>query len=278
MTMPISLVLLRHGESESNKAKSLFEAGKILASEDGLMNIHTSERRLTPLGVNQAKTAGSWLTQNWFDEAHESDYRLIVSPYVRAMETAGNLGFGNDWRHDIRVVERNWGEFDQMPYAERARLFQTELKLRKEHAFFWRPTNGETLQDVFSRLRDMTGTLHRECSNKRVLVVSHGETMWVWRTILERMLPQELRAAMLSNDDRIWIHNCRVIEYTRLSEDGTLEPRFVRFRFVNTADPNDPDSNTGWMPLTRRTWTHAELLEFVSTFKTFLPEDEDIAA
>lgn len=273
MTMPVSLVLERHGESESNKAKSLYETGTNFADEGDLMRVHTSERRLTAKGVRQAIAAGNWLRNNWYDASRPDEYRLYVSPYVRAMETAGHTGFGDDWRVDARIVERNWGHFDLIPYQERVKKFTDELKLRKDQAFFWRPTDGETLQDVFLRIRDITASLHRDCSDKKVLIVSHGETMWVWRTVLERLMPMELRNLMLSDDDRIWIHNCRLIEYTRLNEDGTLAPRFVRMRFVNPGSPDDPDTNWDWHEIPRRKWSHQDLLEFTKTFPMFIPTD-----
>lgn len=273
MTMPVSLVLERHGESESNKAKSLYEAGTDFADEGDLMHIHTSERRLTPLGVRQAQKAGLWLRANWYDAERPDDYRFYVSPYVRAMETGGHSGLGDDWKVDARLMERNWGSFDLMPYHERAALFAEELRLRKDHAFFWRPTNGETLQDVFMRTRDITASLHRDCSDKKVLIVSHGETIWVWRTVLERLMPMQLREMMLSNDDRIWIHNCRLIEYTREREDGTLASRFVRMRFVNPENPDDPKTNLGWHEIPRPKWSHQDLIEFARKFPTFIPEE-----
>lgn len=278
MTMPISLVLERHGESESNRAKALFEEGKTFSTEHDLMQVHTSERRLTPKGVEQAKAAGTWLKEHWYDPANPDGYRFYVSPYVRAMETAGHSGIGSKWQCDARLMERNWGSFDQMPYGERARLFQEELRLRKDHAFFWRPTNGETLQDVFLRIRDMTASLHRDCSDKRVLIVSHGETMWVWRTVLERLMPMQLRELMLVDDDRIWIHNCRLIEYTREREDGSLAPRFVRMRFVNPMEPDDAKTNWDWHEIPRVNWSHEDLLTFTEKFPRFIPDTASLEA
>jgi len=270
MTMPISLVLVRHGESESNFAKSRFEAGEPCPGEEGLMQVHTSERRLTPLGIAQAKACGEWLRANWYNPSESAPYRFYVSPYVRAIETAGNIGIGDEWQVDARLMERNWGSFDQMPYADRLKLFQEQLVRRKDHAFFWRPTEGETLQDVFIRLRDMTGSLHRDCSNRKVCVVSHGETMWVWSTVLERLLPMDLREQMLSHDNRIRILNCRIIEYTRVCADRSLSPRLARVRFVNPADPDDPETNSGWREIERKKWSHEDLMAFAQTFPTFL--------
>lgn len=273
--LPTTITLVRHGQSESNLAKDYFETGKRFGREEELMRVHTSERRLTPKGVGQAKAAGLWLRDNLGTPEELAQVRCYVSPYVRAMETAGHLGFGDDWRVDTRLMERNWGDLDQKSYADRVRLFQNELDYRKDYAFFWRPSNGETMQDVFLRTRDMLATLHRECEDKQVLMVNHGETMWVWRTVLERWLPAQLRDAMLSHDDRIWIHNCRIIQYTRFREDGTLAPRLVRMRMVNPSDPENPDVNLPWTPIERKRWSHTGLREYAEGHPCFMDELEE---
>lgn len=198
---------------------------------------------------------------------------MYVSPYARAMETAGHLGFGADWRPDSRIVERNWGEFDQMPYSERLRLFEEQLELRKSHAFYWRPTNGETFQDVFNRLRDLLGSLHRECHAMDVLAVCHGETMWVFRDILEKMMPQDLRDAMMGQNDQTRIRNCRIIQYTREREDGSWSPRLERMRFVNPEAPDDPATNMDWTPIARRRWSSDDLLAYVGALPLFIDDE-----
>ncbi|MDB5189553.1 MAG: phosphoglycerate mutase family protein [Parcubacteria group bacterium] len=274
MTMPRTLTKLRHGESEGNFAKRAFEQGTPILGEEALMAVHTSERRLTKRGIEQAKAAGAWLRENWYDPELDKAglQRMYVSPYARAMETAGHLGFGTDWRPDARIVERNWGEFDQMPYGDRLRLFEEQLQLRKNYAFYWRPTNGETFQDVFNRLRDLLGTLHRECSNMDVLEVSHGETMWVGRDVVEKLMPQELRDELMNQTDQTRIHNCRIIQYTRQCEDGSWSERLERMRFISPERADDPKFNTSWLPIKRKKWSHQDLLDYVGELPTFIPE------
>jgi NAD+ kinase len=273
--MPVDLALVRHGESESNLAKSRFEANEACANEKTLMSVHTSERRLTPRGVRQAQAAGAWLKEHLISAPESWPLKLYVSPYVRALETAGHFGFGNDWQPDVRLMERNWGRIDQMTYAERLDMFKDQLEMRREHAFFWRPDNGETLQDVFMRLRDMTSTLRAKYGSHRVIAVTHGETMWAWRTILEKLMPQDLRLKMLEHDEKTRIRNCRIIHYTRQDENGILSSSFERVRFVNPEDPDDPETNSGWMKIERRNWSHEDLLRYAGGFTPFIRESED---
>ena len=261
--MPRTLTLVRHGESESNAAKRAAERGKPFAAEAKLMGVHTSERRLTPKGVEQAQQAGAWLRENWLQFPYEK--RCYVSPYVRAAETAGFTGLNQEWRVDNRLCERNWGSLDQMTHEERMRVFKEQLARRKKHAFFWRPADGETLQDVFNRIRDLIGTLHRECERMHVLAVCHGETMLAWRTVLEYWLPQDLRNDMSSKDKRFDILNCRIIQYSRQDENNELHlhEKFVRVRFVDPTDPENPTTNHDWMPVKRRLWSEADLQTFL---------------
>lgn len=270
--MPRSLTLVRHGESEGNLVRTLFEHGNAHPNESDVMSVHTSNRRLTPKGVEQAQSAGVWLREHWLKPIQEEDFspRLYVSPYVRAMETAAHLGFGEQWYLDNRVMERNWGDLDMLTYEERMRKFTDVTDERDDDAFFWRPPGGETLQDVFQRTRDMTTTLHRECKDKHVLIVCHGETMWVWRALLEYWTPHDLTRAQKERTDKTRNINCRIIQYSRFSESGEDAGKLCRVRFVNPSLPLDPKWNQDWTPVTRPVFTHQELLAFTQQFQRFL--------
>ena len=270
--MPLTLTLIRHGQSESNLAKHSFEQGKVLENEDELMKVHTSDRRLTALGVVQAKAAGT-LMRGWVEETgiEIADCRFYVSTYMRAIETAGHLQIPrSEWRLDNRLVERNWGEMDQKPYEERMKLYGAEAGRRKEFALYWRPDTGETMQDVVNRLRDFTDTMHRECERKHVVVVCHGETMWAFRTILEYWTGQQLRNAMLTHDDRTDIHNCRIIQYSRVLDDEHRATRLTRVRFVDPINPADESRNLDWQKIKRPLYTSDQLLELAEAEKRFL--------
>jgi broad specificity phosphatase PhoE len=270
--MPLTLTLVRHGESESNRAKRAFEQGEVLPAEAELMKVHTSDRRLTPKGEEQAIAAGIWL-RRWMQttDIEIADCRFYVSPYVRAMETAGHIQIPKArWRLENRLVERNWGDLDQMTFEDRLQMFGNEIKKRKEYAFFWRPGTGETMQDVFGRLRDLMDSLHRECERKHVFLVCHGETMWAARTILEYWSPQLLRDHMLEHDDRTGIHNCRIVQYTRVLNKEHRSDRLSRVRFVDPVHPLDASRNLGWQKVSRTLLSSDELLQVCGESKRFL--------
>lgn len=270
--MPRSLTLVRHGESEGNIVRTLYEQGNPHPNEHAVMSVHTSSRRLTPKGEEQAKAAGIWLRTHWLTplEADEEETRLYVSPYVRAEETAGHFGFGEQWYYDNRIVERNWGDLDLLTYEERMKRFSDVTDNRDDDVFYWAPPGGEALQNVFQRLRDMTTTLHRECADKHVLMVCHGETMWGWRTLLEYWTSHDLAEAMRVRDNRTRHINCRVVQYSRFDAEGLDQRKLCRVRFVNPSLPNEAEWNQDWIPIARRTYSHEALLAHAQSFPRHL--------
>jgi broad specificity phosphatase PhoE len=268
--MPYTLTLIRHGQSESNYAHLASQRGEKLPREKELMRLHTSDRRMTNKGVEQARRAGEWFRE-WYNEQasprHERDLRCFVSPYMRARETAAHLGLRTRWRLDIRLCERNWGEIEQLTYEERQAKFSEVLERQHEFAYFWRPHDGETLQDVFLRTRDFVEALDRQREDMHVLCVTHGETMFVFRAIFEYLMPDQLRAAMASVDPRTDMRNCRAIQYRRLHP--AQEGYFSHVRFVDTSAPDDPATNTEWVPVERKLLSEKELLASVEAYPRF---------
>jgi broad specificity phosphatase PhoE len=263
---------MRHGESEGNLVRTLYEQGAPHKHEARLMKTHTSERRLTQKGVEQAKTAGEWLRANWFQSTTDEGFlpEFYVSPYIRAVETAGNLGFGDHWHTDNRIVERNWGQLDMLTYDERLQKFGEVMDYDDSEAFFWRPSDGETLQDMMNRLRDFIRTLHKKCKHKNVLVVCHGETMWAFRTILEHWSPQMLASTMRERNSQMKHLNCRIIHYERDMNSGSRI--FSRVRFIDPTHPHDRSRNLDWQRIRKSTHSHQELREYANSFPRLLED------
>lgn len=290
MPMSRTLTLVRHGESESNAAKRGAEKGEPHPREGDLMKTHTSRRRLTERGVKQAKRAGEWLRSHFMQEAArlgEQPYektRGYFSPYVRAMETAGNLALPIQWWPDARLTERNWGDLDQLTYEERTAKYGSTDQ-REYHGIFWPAGNGESLQALSTRMWQHFDKLKRYNEGHDVVEVSHGETILTQRFMLERWLPEDVVEMMLSTDSRLakevlgketdWqnkIINCRIIQYTREREDGTWDTKYCRVRLVAPSDPSNPKMNLDWKPIVRRKFTSDELLMYAERFPHFLQD------
>src|SRR3989344_4415667 len=178
MTLPIDLVFVRHGESEGNLAKRRSEAGDHSAFTEEFRKRHTARFRLTEKGSHQAQQAGVWLQEEFGKTLPYFD-RCLVSEYERAKETAGILALPHaEWYVDYNLRERESGDFHALTEDGRQKQLAEALRARDAEPFYWRPKNGESFADLCGRLRDTLDTLHRECSEMRVLIVCHGEVKW----------------------------------------------------------------------------------------------------
>lgn len=266
MTLPIDLIFIRHGESEGNLAKRQAEAGKHDRWNEITRDRHTRSLRLTDKGRRQAEKAGIWLRDNFpngFD-------RYIVSEYTRAMETAGLLQLPDaTWYTNFFLTERDWGELDNCTAEEREDRFGDALRRRDVEPFFWRPLNGESLAQGCIRLYQILTTLHRECSDKQVIIVCHGEVMWMFRVLLERMSQERFKVLHESKDPVNRIFNTQVLHYTRRDPStGRIGKHANWMRMVRPSD--QPVWDSGWQTITRPTYSNEELLKVVDTYPALL--------
>jgi NAD+ kinase len=259
MTMPLDLVLVRHGESEGNVAFGSSRRGDPSHFTPDFLARHSSKWRLTEKGVQQARAAGHWVRQHLaptFD-------RYYVAEFLRAMETAAHLGFAEArWRCEFYLRERDWGIFDRMSWQERRERYGEELKRREMDTFFWTPPGGESMADLCLRIDRVLDTLHRECVDRRVILICHGEVMWAFRVRLERMPQDRYRELDSSRDPQIKIHNCQVLHYTR--EDPQTKTIVPHLNWMRSVCPWDLSlSDNEWRPIFRAKVTNEELLAIV---------------
>lgn len=256
MTMPLDLVLVRHGESEGNVANRQSREGDNSAFTAEYLGRHSSKWRLTDKGIGQAQAAGRWIRER----LGQSFDRFYTSEYVRAMETAALLELpGAEWFADFYLRERDWGRLDVMTHEERLKRFGEALAGHRIDSFYWTPPSGESLAQVCLRVDRVLNTLHRECSNFRVILVCHGEIMWAFRVRLERMAQRLYHQLDTSEDARDRIHNCQVMHYTRRNpETGGIQPYLGWMRSVCPWD--ETLSRNEWLEIERRRYTNEELL------------------
>jgi NAD+ kinase len=261
MTLPLDLVLVRHGQSEGNAAKRLSEKGDNTAY-DLLSQRHTRSYRLSDLGREQAAIAGNWLATEFVRDGVSFD-RFITSEYTRAMETAALLDIpGATWYRNFYLTERDWGDIERCPDNERHEKFGDALRMRIVEPFFWRPPNGESFAELCLRLDRVLDTLHRECSQKRVLIVCHGEVIRAFRVLLERTPQQEFKERYLSKKKEDGVFNCEVVHYTRRDpESGETTDRVNWMRRIRPSQ--EPIWNTDWQKIVRPTYDNKGLLDAV---------------
>jgi broad specificity phosphatase PhoE len=147
----LTLLLVRHGETEANAARLL---------------LGRAESPLTERGRAQAASLGPLLG---------SVARLVSSPLERARETAEALGLGLPVEVDERWIEVDYGAYDGQALsdvpAEVWRRWRTDPHFRP-------PSGGESLAEMGTRVRAACQELFaRDGAGARgagdVVVVSH---------------------------------------------------------------------------------------------------------
>lgn len=262
--MPMNLLLIRHGESDGNIAVESAKHGDPRHYTDKFMTIPGHQWRLSPKGREQAATTGTWV-----NEKFDSFDRYIVSPYVRTRETAGLLGLhGAQWMLNRAVRERDWGDIGSLTRDD----FKSRTELRANYHMFkidplyWQPAGGESIAQVAeNRVRNLLDTLHRETSEKDVVVVAHGEFMWATRMVLERWNDEEFLVRDADKSQKIT--NAQVIWYTRKNPWTGEVAR--KLSWVMVASPELDESGQWGMMI--RDWeqfdsgllTNAELLDSI---------------
>ncbi len=257
MPLPIDLVFVRHGESKANVYQKKEKKDSTYVAPSSHRGLPDWRHRLTEDGRRQASAASAFFEGKLgtrFDAG-------FVSPFFRTRETASLLGDPEfEWFIDDRLKERDWGVFGAATAAERTEKYSATQELREKSAWYVTLDGGESLSSgVLIRVRDFLGTLHREYSDQRVIVVTHGEFMWTARFVLERMLPEKWEA--LDKSELHKIRNCSVLEYTRRDPDtGQLHSRLGWRRLSYLDSPSTSPDGGKWVPLgKRRTFTGAQL-------------------
>ncbi|RYF28485.1 MAG: histidine phosphatase family protein [Chloroflexi bacterium] len=261
MPMPNDLVFVRHGQSEANIIQKADKADSPHPEAEAINDRPDWQQRLSEKGISQAQLAKQWIDQH-LGGAASFDGKYL-SPFLRTRETAAYVGGPDcgEWTVDDRVVERSWGVYGIVPRAEQRQQFPLTSKLHAATPWYVRFDGGESMPDVYGRFRDFQGTLHREQSGQRVIVVSHGDFINVARYGIERMLPEHWEA--MDRDPRYVIRNCSVIHYTRINpqDPNDIRDKLHWRRMVYPDAINESPNDGGWVELpARQRFTGNELL------------------
>jgi NAD+ kinase len=135
----------------------------------------------------------------------------------------------------------------------------SELRRKDLDRFLFAPPGGESMADVAFRTNSIIAQLHRECADRRVIIVCHGEVMWAMRTRLERMSLRRYRDLTASRRTTDHIHNGQILWYTRRHpETGEVSPFFSHFMSVCPWDLSR--SQNQWEEIHRQIYTNGMLL------------------
>lgn len=148
------LLLMRHGESEGNRAR-VFTL--------------TPDVPITEAGATQVRTAAEWVRNRY------APVRIVASPYLRARQSAAIAGevlrLGVDVEENLR--ERSYGILAGRPYTDALELPGYD----PARWWSWCPPGGETVEEVAARAGAVLDRLAHGAGEGDVLVVSHGAVM-----------------------------------------------------------------------------------------------------
>jgi broad specificity phosphatase PhoE len=211
---PRSLWFVRHGESRGNVANDAARKAQALRLDIDVNDVHVE---LTEAGVEQAVALGKWIGSQ---PVERLPTQVVVSPYVRARETA-RLIMQTAGLEDLpltvdeRVRDREQGVLDRLTGAGFQEEFPDEAARRDYVGKFWfRPSGGESWADVATRMRSSLLETRLAMPDERVLVVTHDVPILLARYILENLEPDE--ATSYSGQ----LRNCSLTSY-RMRPDAT---------------------------------------------------------
>lgn len=162
---PARIILIRHAESAGNVDKGSYGHTPDYALE------------LSPLGEEQAAAAGPRLRALVGD----ASVFAYVSPMWRTRRTFEHLAAAMApgqvrWREEPRLREQEWGHFRDLAECDR-----TVVNRDAYGTFYYRIPEGESGADVYDRVSDFFGTLHRDFEKPdfpaNALIVTHGMTL-----------------------------------------------------------------------------------------------------
>ena len=172
-----TLILVRHGESEWNRA------GRI----QGQVN-----SPLTDLGINQAKATRDYLSGILINQELE----IYTSPLDRALQTAEIIAQGIDYPSRKIIIEERLNDFNlgeisgTFGWDKVAEIFPEQAKLRLEDPMRFHPSGGESGAEFEARLRSLLEELMGDGTLK--LMVSHGIVNKFIRGILKNLSGKEI--------------------------------------------------------------------------------------
>ena len=154
-----TLILVRHGESEWNRA------GRI----QGQVN-----SPLTDLGISQARAISDYLSGIFLNQELE----IYSSPLERAIQTAQIIVKGIDHLSSEVIIEERLNDFNlgeisgTYGWDKVAEIFPEQAQLRLQDQMRFHPSGGESGAEFEARLRSLMEDLKGEDTTK--LFVSHG--------------------------------------------------------------------------------------------------------
>ena len=165
------LIVVRHAQSESNLAKFYAAATNV---------------NLTELGRKQAEKTAEFLRSYHIDRAYSS-------PMVRVIQTAKPIvchrGLGLEIVPDLREI--NGGLWEGLPYSEIEECYHHERELWYNDFINCVCPGGDSVYELYKRVKSAVEKIVKENYGKTVLVASHATPIRLMLTdFMEKSIEQ----------------------------------------------------------------------------------------
>lgn len=148
------VILVRHCQAEGNLKR--FFQGKI-------------DSDITEEGAKQIAQVAMLLCSEPIDE-------IYSSPKIRALKTAEGINLYHELpiHIDEQLVEIDAGDWEGVPLTEIETLYPEQMDNWKNAPDKFAPENGETMKEVYERVKKALLKIVSENKNKTICIVSHG--------------------------------------------------------------------------------------------------------
>ncbi len=207
--------VMRHGESESNVK--------------GIVSYKPEDPfPLTGKGEGEVKATAKKLEALLKSQEKSIDF-IIASPVLRTKQTAllvsEALGLSREQViFDERIAEVNTGEFNGCSIEDYRSQFSDTLE-----KFYKRPPNGETLEEMKSRIAAFLYDVDAKYKGKTILFVTHEYCVWMMQAAARGATNEEAsRMREVSEEDFILTGESREFHFAPLSHNRRYELDFHR--------------------------------------------------
>lgn len=189
MKLKNSYFLLRHGQTIYQTKKNGF-----------FYPWPDFETPLTEIGREQIKEAAKKLKKEKIDLIYCSDFK-------RTLETAQILSreIGIELKIDEKLRELNFGIFKGRKIEDYMNFFVGERE-----RFEKRTPEGESWNDVKKRMASFVEEIERENSGKNIVIISHGDPLWILAGLLLDMNEEELFKKR--SDNKFYLNTGEILE------------------------------------------------------------------
>ena len=184
--------VMRHGEALSNV-------------EDKLDSGDRLDNHLTDQGRGQAAKTAEGLKGKHID-------LIITSPVLRTRETAAIVQKALGLSDQAVMVDERLREF-QFGIFSGKKAAEFHASITNEEQFLKAPEGGESFMDVRRRMGDFLFEIERRYVNKTILIVSHGNPIWLLSSVAARVTSQELRTKRETLPDKASLQELPFIPY-----------------------------------------------------------------